>query len=335
MTPETWQRVKELFTSARELPQGERLAFLATACGEEKSLRLEVESLLAAEDAGSRFDLPQHRSDPLPGRVLEDRYRLERELGRGGMATVFLAHDLKHGRPVALKVLHRELAAAIGGERFEREISFSGRLQHPHILSVLDSGATAGSLWFTMPYVEGGSLRNRLTTEKQLPVDDAVRILREVAEALHHAHQHGVVHRDVKPENILLSEGRALVADFGIARSLDAADPQLTSTGIALGTPAYMSPEQASGSREVDARTDVYALGCVLFELLAGEPPYTGPTPQVVIARALIERPRPIHPLRTAVTPALDAVIAKAMAAKPAARYASALEMAVALERGL
>jgi eukaryotic-like serine/threonine-protein kinase len=248
------------------------------------------------------------------------------------MATVFLAHDLKHDRPVALKVLLPELGAALGPERFEREIKLAARLQHPHILSVHDSGEAAGQLWFTMPYVAGESLRHRLSRERQLPVEEAVRLTREVAEALDYAHRQGVIHRDIKPENILLAEGHALVADFGIARAVGTGDQPLTGTGVAIGTPAYMSPEQASGTREVDARTDVYALGCVLFEMLAGEPPYTGPTPQAVMARALTETPRPIHPMRLAVPEALDAVIAKATAATAADRYTSAADFAHALE---
>jgi len=248
------------------------------------------------------------------------------------MATVFLAHDLKHDRPVAVKVLHPELAAALGPERFHREIMLAARLQHPHILSVHDSGEAAGQLWFTMPFVEGESLRDRLTREKQLPVEDALRIVREAGLALEYAHQHGVVHRDIKPENLMLTtDGSTMVADFGIARALGGSE-QLTSTGIAIGTPAYMSPEQASGTHELDARTDVYALGCVLYEMLAGEPPYTGPTAQAIMARALTETPRPIHPMRAGVPEALDAVIAKAMAVTAADRYASAAELARALE---
>ena len=264
--------------------------------------------------------------------ALRDRYRIERELGRGGMATVFLAHDLKHDRPVALKVLHSEVAAALGPERFQREIMLAARLQHPHILSVHDSGEAAGQLWFTMPFVEGESLRDRLAREKQLPVEEAVRITREVALALEYAHRHRVVHRDIKPENLMLAtDGSTMVADFGIARTLSGGEPQLTGTGLAIGTPAYMSPEQASGTRELDARTDVYALGCVLYEMLAGEPPYTGPTAQAIIARALAGTPRPIHPMRAGVPEVLDAVIAKAMAVTAADRYASAAEFARAL----
>jgi serine/threonine-protein kinase len=266
--------------------------------------------------------------------ALADRYHLERELGRGGMATVYLAHDLRHDRPVALKVLLPEIARALGSERFEREIKLAARLQHPHIVTVYDSGEAVGQLWFTMPFVAGESLRDRLIREKQLPVEDALHIARDVAEALEYAHRQGVVHRDVKPENILLTGKHALVADFGIARALGGSEQSLTGTGIAIGTPAYMSPEQASGAHELDARTDVYALGCVLFEMLAGEPPYTGPTPQAIVARALTETPRPIHPIRAGVPEALDSVIATAMAATPADRYASAAEFGRALEPG-
>jgi eukaryotic-like serine/threonine-protein kinase len=204
---------------------------------------------------------------------LADRYALERELGRGGMATVFLAQDVKHDRPVALKLLHPELAASLGPERFLREIKLAARLQHPHILTVLDSGDVAGRLWFTMPYVEGESLRDRLRRERQLPVEDALRIAREAAQALQYAHDHGVIHRDIKPENLLLTrDGNTLVADFGIARGLagvGAGDEKLTDTGLVVGTPAYMSPEQASGDRTLDARTDVYSLGAVLYAMLA------------------------------------------------------------------
>src|SRR6185295_341899 len=220
---------------------------------------------------------------------LADRYRIERELGRGGMATVYLAHDIRHDRPVALKLLHAELAATIGPERFQREIKLVARLQHPHILSVHDAGETAGYLWFTMPFVEGESLRDRLRRERQLAVEDAVRITREAAQALQYAHEHGVVHRDIKPENLLLTrDGNTLVADFGIARGLDvgaAGNEKLTDTGLVVGTPAYMSPEQASGDRALDARTDIYSLGSVLYEMLAGEPPFTAPTMQAMIAK--------------------------------------------------
>jgi serine/threonine-protein kinase len=246
--------------------------------------------------------------------ALAERYRLERELGRGGMATVYLTHDLKHDRPVALKVLHPEIAAALGPERFQQEIMVAARLQHPHILSVLDSGEAAGELWFTMPFVDGESLRDRLARERQLPIEDALRIARQTADALDYAHRHGIIHRDVKPENILLSEGHALVADFGIARALGS-EARLTSTGLAIGTPAYMSPEQASGARDLDPSSDVYSLASVLYEMLTGEPPSTR-----------ITKPKPV-------TGALDAVLARALAVTPRDRYPSAADFARALEQ--
>jgi len=267
--------------------------------------------------------------------ALGSQYTIERELGRGGMATVFLALDMKHNRPVALKVLHPELAASLGTERFRREIELAARLQHPHILSVLDSGETAGHLWFTMPYVEGESLRDRLAREHQLPIPEALRIASETAEALDYAHRHGVVHRDIKPENILLSGRHALVADFGIARAL-AQDAKpgntLTDTGLSLGTPAYMSPEQASGQRDLDARTDIYSLGVVLYEMLAGEPPFTGPNAQVVIARRFTEQPRPLRVVRETVPEAVERAVQTALAKVPADRFATAGELVTALD---
>ena len=263
---------------------------------------------------------------------LAERYVLERELGRGGMATVYLANDLRHDRSVALKVLHPELAATLGPERFQREIKLAARLQHPHILSVHDSGEAAGYLWFTMPFVEGESLRDRLNREKQLPVEDALRLTREVAEALDYAHRHGVIHRDIKPENILLSEGHALVADFGIARALSAGDDRLTETGLSVGTPTYMSPEQAAGDRHLDARTDVYSLGTVLYEMLAGEPPFTGATAQTVIAKRLRgEVPRVRH-VRPSVPESVEQAVTQALAPVAADRFASAAEFARALQ---
>jgi eukaryotic-like serine/threonine-protein kinase len=262
---------------------------------------------------------------------LKGRYRLDRELGRGGMATVYLAHDLHHDRPVAFKLLHPDLAATLGADRFQREIKLAARLQHPHILSVFDSGETSGFLWFTMPFVEGESLRERLTRERQLPVEEAVRIGREAALALDFAHRHGVVHRDVKPENILLIDGQAMVADFGIARTLSGAE-SLTQTGMAVGTPAYMSPEQASGDHALDARTDVYSLGCVLYECLAGEAPFTGPTAAAVISRVMTEQPRPLTATRATVPAQLEAAVGRAMARMPADRPSSAGEFAKMLE---
>ncbi|MBI3790591.1 MAG: protein kinase [Gemmatimonadetes bacterium] len=267
--------------------------------------------------------------------ALGDRYEIERELGRGGFAVVYLARDVRHDRRVALKVLHDEVAQTVGRERFEREVKLVARLQHPHILGVFDSGEVDGRLWFTMPFIEGETLRARLTRERQLPLKDALQIAGEVADALDYAHQHGVVHRDIKPENILLSGRHALVADFGIARALaGGGDTQsLTMTGMGIGTPGYMSPEQAMGSREVDARTDLYALGCVLYEMLAGEPPFSGPTAQAVIARVLSEDPRPLGTTRPGLPPLLEGVIRKAMARVQADRYAGAAEFAAAIEQ--
>jgi serine/threonine-protein kinase len=266
--------------------------------------------------------------------ALRDRYTIERELGRGGMATVYLARELKHQRSVAFKMLHAELGVALGPERFLREISLTARLQHPHILPLFDSGETAGRLWYTMPYVEGESLRDRLRREIQLPVNEAVRLAAEVAGALDYAHRHGVVHRDIKPENILLEETHARVADFGVARAVDAAgEGKLTETGLALGTPAYMSPEQASAG-PVDARSDVYALGCVLYEMLAGEPPFTGPTAQAIIAKRFSGAVPSIRRIRETVPPALERVVFKALATVPADRFSSAAEFAQALAAG-
>jgi serine/threonine-protein kinase len=250
------------------------------------------------------------------------------------MATVFLAQDAKHGRPVALKVLHQDLAASLGPERFRREIALAAKLQHPHILTVLDSGETSdGLLWFTMPYVEGESLRDRLNRERQLPVPEALRLAREAALALDYAHRHGVIHRDVKPENILLIDGQAMVADFGIARALAPGTSQtLTETGVALGTPAYMSPEQASGERTLDARTDIYSLGAVLYEMLAGEPPFTGPTAQAVIARRFTEHPRALHTIRETVGEPVERAVDTALAKAPADRFATAADFARTLD---
>jgi len=256
---------------------------------------------------------------------------LERELGRGGMATVYLARDLRHDRQVALKVLHPELAQVLGPERFTREIRLAARLDHPHILPVYDSGETAGRLWFTMPFVDGESLRQRLVREPQLPLADALRITRAVADALGYAQQHGVIHRDVKPENILLQGERCVLADFGVARAVDAAGERLTETGFALGTPAYMSPEQAAADRHLDPRSDIYSLGCVVYEMLAGEPPFTGRTAQALIARRLAD---PVPDLCTVrdVPRQVEQAVRQALARAPADRFADAPAFARALE---
>jgi serine/threonine protein kinase/tetratricopeptide (TPR) repeat protein len=265
---------------------------------------------------------------------LAGRYTIERELGRGGMATIYLAYDLRHDRDVALKVMHPEVAAALGPERFLREIRVSARLDHPHILTLIDSGQTDAVLWYVLPYVRGESLRAKLAREKQLSVEEAIRIATQVASALDYAHRHGIIHRDIKPENILLHEGEAVVADFGIALAVrEAGGERLTETGLSLGTPHYMSPEQATGSREPDPRSDLYSLGAVVYEMLTGEPPHTGPTAQAVIAKLLSERPTRIRTVRADVPDHIEAAVAKALAKVPADRFASASEFATALRR--
>jgi len=264
--------------------------------------------------------------------ALRDRYVLERELGRGGMATVYLAHDVKYDRSVALKVLHPELAASLGAERFQREIRTAARLQHPHILTVLDSGEAAGQLWFTMPYVEGESLRDRLNRERQLPLEDALRIGREAGEALEYAHRHGVIHRDIKPENLLLTnDGNMLVADFGIARALTGGDEQLTRTGVSLGTPTYMSPEQATGDASLDGRSDLYSLGCVLYEMLAGEPPFTGATPQSILAKRLATTAAPLSVVRLGMPTNIVNAVERALRQSPTDRFRTVSEFVAAL----
>jgi TolB-like protein/tRNA A-37 threonylcarbamoyl transferase component Bud32/lipoprotein NlpI len=282
--------------------------------------------------------------DPLEAlqATIGSAYRIERELGRGGMATVFLAHDLRHDRRVALKLLRPELAAALGPERFQREIRLAAGLQHPHILTVLDSGGTGNQLWFTMPFVQGESLRARLTRERQLPLEQAVRWAVEVADALECAHRQGIVHRDIKPENIMLSgasgssQEHALVTDFGIAHSTsEAAHDRLTETGIIVGTPSYMSPEQASGERNLDGRTDIYALGCVLYEMLAGEPPFVGPTAQSIAAKRLTQPVPSITQVRDTVPNAIEQALHRAMARVPADRFPTAAGFADALRAGL
>ncbi|WP_411279403.1 protein kinase domain-containing protein [Gemmatimonas sp.] len=264
--------------------------------------------------------------------ALADRYRMERELGAGGMATVHLAHDLKHGRDVAIKVLHPDLGAALGGERFLSEIRTTARLQHPHILPLLDSGEAGGQLYYVMPLVTGETLRARLEREKQLPVDDALLIAREVADALAYAHGLGIIHRDIKPENILLQNGHAVVADFGIALAVQSAGGQrMTQTGLSLGTPQYMSPEQAMGERTIDARSDIYALGAVTYEMLVGEPPFTGPSVQAIVARVMNEEPRGLTKQRKAIAPHVENAVLRALEKLPADRFGTATEFAAAL----
>ncbi len=270
--------------------------------------------------------------DLLLNDALRDRYVIERELGRGGMATVYLAQDCRHHRPVAIKVLHPELARAVGSERFLHEIEIIAQLQHPHILPLHDSGEGGGLLYFVMPYVEGESLRNRLARERQLPLDEALEIARQVASALAYAHSHGVVHRDIKPENILLTDDQAIVADFGIAGAVgQSGGERLTETGLTLGTPAYMSPEQAAGERHLDGRSDIYSLACVVYEMLAGEPPFTGPTAQAVIARRFGGPPPRLHVIRDGVPEVVERAIDHALAKAPADRFSTALQFSAAL----
>ena len=266
-------------------------------------------------------------------RALSDRYEIEREIGSGGSATVYLAQDLKHGRPAAVKVLDVDIASAVSVERFLREIRFAARLHHPNILPLYDSGEAGGSLFYVMPFVAGESLRQRLERDKQLSLGDAVRIAGEVAAALDYAHGQGVVHRDIKPENILLDDGRAVVADFGVARAIVAAgDEKLTRTGLAVGTPGYMSPEQATGSGHVDGRSDVYSLGCVTYEMLAGNQPFPGSTPQAIIARHLADPVPPLRTVRRSVPLALEQAVLRALEKVPADRFGTAGEFAAALQ---
>jgi eukaryotic-like serine/threonine-protein kinase len=264
--------------------------------------------------------------------LLHDRFDIERELGRGGTGVVFLAEDRKHGRRVALKLLRPELAESLGRERFLREIRISAQLHHPNILTLIDSGETRGYLYYVMPHVEGESLRERIARERQLPIDEAVRITRELADALEYAHGRDVVHRDVKPENILLVEGHPVITDFGVARALrEAGGGRLTETGLSVGTPVYMSPEQATGDGVVDARADVYALACVLYEMLAGAPPFTGVSPQAILARKLLEPVPSLRVVRDTVPPGMEAAILRGLARAPADRFRSAREFAEAL----
>lgn len=263
---------------------------------------------------------------------LRDRYAIEREIGIGGMAAVFLAHDLQRDRRVALKVLRPDLGGLVAAERFHREIRLVAQLVHPHILPLLDSGETAGRLWFTTPFIEGESLRARLDRERQLPLDDAIRLTSQVADALTHAHGKGILHRDIKPENILLADGHALVADFGIARALAGEpDDRLTETGLAVGTPGYMSPEQSTGERQLDVRTDLYSLASVCYEMLAGEPPFTGPTAQIVIARRLSQPAPSLRTARPGIPEAVDAAVQRGLATSPADRYPTTADFSQAL----
>jgi eukaryotic-like serine/threonine-protein kinase len=262
--------------------------------------------------------------------ALTGLYSIERAVGAGGMATVYLATDVKHRRKVAVKVMRPELADTLGAERFLREVEIAAALTHPNILPVYDSGRAGGILYYVMPYVEGESLQEKLSRDHELPIEEALQICTEVIEALAYAHERGIIHRDIKPANIMLARGHALVADFGIARAMGG-EASITKTGLAVGTPQYMSPEQATGAGGVDGRADLYAMGCVLYEMLVGEAPFTGPTPQAIITRSLVDRPRSPSATRATVTPALDAVVARTLAKNPADRYQTAEELRHAL----
>jgi TolB-like protein/tRNA A-37 threonylcarbamoyl transferase component Bud32/Tfp pilus assembly protein PilF len=355
MSRDRWERVQALFVAVMDLQAEKRAAYLRhTAI--DASLKEEVLSLLEAHDAKGRLDSIADQLDALrtsdPGTALvqlmeterldrlraalADRYRLDRELGRGGMAIVFLAEDLKHRRRVALKVLRPEIAHAIGPARFLNEIQIAAQLSHPHILPLHDSGEADGLLYYVMPYMKGDSLRDRLERLQQLPIDDAMQIVRQVAEALSYAHGLGVIHRDIKPENILLVPSYALVSDFGVAKAVDAAgSPRITESGLAIGTPAYMSPEQAGGATDIDGRADIYSLGCVAYELLGGEPPFTGPSPQAVLARHSVDPVPRLSTLRPTVTDTAQRVLEKALAKVPADRFSTAVQFAQALSEAV
>jgi len=266
--------------------------------------------------------------------ALKDRYDVQRELGRGGMATVFLAREKNQRRMVAIKVLHDDIGSAVGPDRFRREIQIASGLKHPHILELFDSGDAAGKLYYVMPFVTGESLRDRLNREKTLPIDDALRIAQEVSSALDFAHRKQIVHRDIKPENILLQEGHAFVADFGLARALDSvnATQALTQTGSAIGTPWYMSPEQAFAEKEIDGRSDEYSLGCVLYEMLTGQPPFTGPNAVAIMARHSMAAVPSMQIVRESIPDAVESLVKRALAKSPADRFQTLAEFAQAVK---
>ena len=346
MTADRWRIVEAILQSALACAPEQREAFVRDACGDDEALRREVISLLAANDLVTSEFLERPAAEtfcePVETKAREQiaalaaalagRYVVQGEIARGGMSTVYLARDVRHERRVAIKVMRDEVAAVVGAERFLEEIRVTALLQHPHILPLFDSGSVGSLLWYVMPFVDGETLRARLTREKRLPVDDAVRIAREIADALAHAHARGIVHRDIKPENVLLQGGHAVVADFGIALALEhAGGERLTKTGLTLGTPQYMAPEQAAGERALDGRVDVYALGAMLHEMLGGEPPFAAESRQAVIQRMLLEPPASLATKRADVPSSLDSAIRRAMAKRPDDRFTSAASFATAL----
>lgn len=346
MSEDRWERIQALFAGASDLPSEERAAYLDRTA-DDPALRSEVLSLLGAAERTGRLDRiadyitptgKARREDPRERltAALAGRYAIQRELGQGGTAIVYLADDLEHHRPVALKVLRPDLASQIGARRFLREIETAARLTHPGILALLDSGESDGLYYYVMQYVAEESLRDRLKGEPRLSLAEAVAITREVADALGYAHNQGVIHRDIKPGNILFAEGHARVGDFGIARALDAAaGDRLTESGMTIGTPAYMSPEQASGSRAIDGRSDIYSLGCVVFEMLAGEALFDWPDPRVVLRRHALDPVPPLRTIRPEVPAAMQQVLERALAKAPDDRFSTAPEFADALERAL
>ena len=339
--PDDWTQLQHLVDAVLDVAPNRRRNLIAELAGGDAARRAELERLVAEcerasplleRPAAERFAALLDNPPPQLPEILADRYHLTSEVGRGGMATVYLAQDVKHGRKVAVKVLRPELAALLGTERFLAEIRVMASLQHPHLLPLFDSGEAGGMLFYVMPYVGGESLRERLERERQLPVEDAMRIAVGVTSALDYAHRHSVIHRDLKPENILLQDGEPLVADFGIALAIShAGGTRLTETGLTLGTPRYMSPEQAAGDRALDARTDIYSLAAVVYEMLAGDPPHTGSTAQAIIAKVLTENVRPLRGVRATVPEHLDAALLKALATVPADRFATAAEFGEAL----
>jgi eukaryotic-like serine/threonine-protein kinase len=337
-----WAEIERLVDEALELASGDRPGFLAQACGDDAVLREQVERLLQVSEKTAPFlETPVYpgplaeTAPPTPALLASGtrlgHYEVVRELGRGGMATVYLTQDLRHQRQVAVKVLHQEFAAQLGPWRFLREIAVIARLRHPHIVPLYDSGVAEHVLYYVMPCIEGESLRQRLTRQERLPLETALPIARQVAEALEYAHRHDVIHRDIKPENILLEHERAIVADFGIARAMSVAgDERLTTCGLALGTPAYMSPEQAAGD-EIDVRSDIYSLGCVLFEMLAGRPPFLGPNARAVLARRITEVAPRLSAFRSGIPVAVDEAVARALSRAPADRFPSAADFGLAV----